>query len=307
MKKRTIRMFVPVFVLLFLGVGYTLNNGLGTLSAIGWKDISLLCPLGALGTMIAAKTLIPKAVLSLVFAIVAVIVFGCAFCAWICPVPLVSKLRGIFSKKKKEAQGGEDNGACDEKLVAKRVRERGDAFRTNSIDKPSNSRFLVLIGALVSTAVFGFPVFCLICPIGLAFAFIFALMALFGLGDVTWSVVLIPVILLVEVVFFRKWCSHICPLSAFMSLVARLNKSFVPTVDARTCISHRGGSCARCAESCPQVIDPHGTRADPAAMANCTKCRICVDECPVHAITMPALPDRRKAVSAEDKQNSKEI
>ena len=54
-----------------------------------------------------------------------------------------------------------------------------------------DSRHYVLGGALLSTAVFGFPVFCLVCPIGLTFATVLVVWRLFAAGDMTWSVVLI--------------------------------------------------------------------------------------------------------------------
>ena len=57
---------------------------------------------------------------------------------------------------------------------------------------------------LLLSAVFGFPVFCLVCPIGLTFATVLVVWRLFAAGDMTWSVVLIPLLLVVELVFLRK-------------------------------------------------------------------------------------------------------
>ena len=94
---------------------------------------------------------------------------------------------------------------------------------------------------------FGFPVFCLICPIGLTFATIVLVMRLFAFGDVAWGVILVPALLLAEVVFFRKWCSTFCPISALMSLIGKANRTFVPQVnDARA----PRAPPARCAPPC---------------------------------------------------------
>ena len=42
------------------------------------------------------------------------------------------------------------------------------------------SRSGVLAGALASAAIFGFPVFCQICPVGLTFATVLLIMSLFA-------------------------------------------------------------------------------------------------------------------------------
>ena len=97
-----LRVIIPVAVMVAIGVGFAFNSGIGTRSASGWKDISLLCPLGALGTMIASKTFIPQAVISLVIAAAAILLLGRAFCAWVCPVPIVGKLREVFKKPAKK-------------------------------------------------------------------------------------------------------------------------------------------------------------------------------------------------------------
>ena len=52
-----------------------------------------------------------------------------------------------------------------------------------------DSRHGILAAALGSTLVFGFPVFCLVCPIGLTFATVLLVMRLFAFGDATWTVV----------------------------------------------------------------------------------------------------------------------
>ncbi len=145
----------------------------------------------------------------------------------------------------------------------------------------------MLGSALLSAAIFGFPVFCLVCPIGLSFAFVFVLINLFGAGDVTLSVIAIPVLLLIEVVFFKKWCSHICPLSALMGLVGKLNRTFRPRIDNDKCLeTSRGATCGRCADVCEERINPRHPELG-TDWSECTRCRACVDVCPGKAITIP--------------------
>lgn len=100
MKTSKLRVIIPVAIIALVAIGFATHAGIGTLSSLGWQDIALICPVGALSTMLAAKTMIPRAVISLIIAVIAIVLIGKAFCAWVCPVPVVSKLRDLFSKKK---------------------------------------------------------------------------------------------------------------------------------------------------------------------------------------------------------------
>lgn len=284
--RSALRILAPLAVLLIVSIGLILGKPVGTISAFGWGDISLLCPLGALSTMLAAKIVAPRPLISLGIAVVLVLLFGRAFCAYVCPTPLVARIRGISKKQAKQASDAPTQLTEDEKALLKGCGHGCVGCKPSR--KTLDSRHAVLAGALLSAAVFGFPVFCLVCPVGLAFATIMLAVLLFGGGDVTIAVAAAPVLLLLEVVLFRKWCSHICPISALLSLISRGNKTFVPTVDQEKCID-----CGRCAQACGMCIDPHKPEQG-APMAECTKCGACVDICPTKALSMPFLPKAKK-------------
>lgn len=89
-----------------------------------------------------------------------------------------------------------------------------------------DSRHLVLAGALGSSAIFGFPVFCLVCPIGLTLTVLIGIWHLFAFNETTWGLVVFPAILLLEVTLLRKWCTRFCPVSALLSLVSSGNRLF---------------------------------------------------------------------------------
>ena len=316
MKKnsKTLRTLTALAVIVIVFVGFLTNLGIGTISAPGIWDISILCPLGALGTMLASKMMVPRALVSLVVMVVLIIIFARAFCGWICPVPLVQKLRDLFSKPQtKEAKAEDADGTkaanvaplTDEEKAALATGCKKDAKglagcascakkRGDAVD----ARHFVLGGALVSTFIFGFPVFCLVCPIGLTFATILLLVNLFGQGDVTWSLIVVPALLIAEVVLFKKWCHKLCPLSAFMSLIAKLNRTFKPTIDDAKCLeTSKGATCGRCGKACNEGIDPRHPELSEAAWSECTKCRSCVDACPANAITMPLIAKKGEKVT----------
>ncbi|NTU89373.1 MAG: 4Fe-4S binding protein [Actinobacteria bacterium] len=300
-KAHTLRAFTIAFILLLVAIGYVTKFGLGNLSGAGIDVVSLLCPLGALSTMLAAKLVIPRAVIALVLSIILILVFGRAFCAWVCPTPLIQRwFPGRSAKAKelkieaadmvKEAEGVEslstaENGVktscatCSESLGAGKKKWKPD------------SRHAILGGSLLSAAVFGFPVFCLICPIGLTLATILLVMRLFAFGETTWTLLLFPAILILELVVFRKWCKKICPLGALISLCSGLNRTFRPSIDDSKCLSSsKGIACKVCNKACNEDIDIRRPESSERSLTECTKCRDCADACPVGAISFPLLP-----------------
>ena len=291
-----LRIAIPLGIVAVAGVAFAANVSVGNLSSFGWESIALICPVGALGTMLASKMMVPRAVISLVLAAAAIVLLGRAFCGWVCPVPVVSKLRGLFKRKDAaavEAETGKQLDTApltaDERAALKASCGSGHMCASCDHHKPADSRHFILGGTLLSAAIFGFPVFCLVCPVGLTFAFVFLLVLLFGHGDVTWSVVLIPALLLAEVVFFRKWCSHLCPISSFMSLIGKANRTFQPAINDEQCLeTAHGTACGRCAAACEVAINPRHPELGTAA-TECTRCRACADACPTSAIHFPLL------------------
>lgn len=288
MKSDKLRLITAGAMVVVVAAGLIAGANVGTFSGFGWDSIALLCPVGALLTMIASHTVIPRAVLSLVVMVAVVLVAGRLFCGWVCPVPLLDRLRAFFrtpaKKAELERQRHEEVGAvaraalegCCSCTSCKDVRARLD------------SRHVVLGGAVLSTAVFGFPAFCLVCPIGLTFATILLVWRLFFAGDLTVAIVLAPVLLVVELTLLRKWCARICPISALMNLVARGNRTLRPVINNEVCLeTAKGVPCSRCAEACTFDINLRHPEAGELGVVDCTRCRACADACPTKAISLP--------------------
>ncbi len=297
-------------VVILVCVGLALHTGTGTPSAWGVFDIASICPLGGFEALLASKTVVPPLLIALAVGVALVVIFGRAFCAWGCPVPLLKRVFGVKDTSGKRAvrvkrghgdAQAQDVGAPAVPDAATSVLDVAAKDRGGATD-PRN---WILGGTVLTTAVFGFPVFCLICPVGLTFATVIALWRLVQFNEVVLSLLVFPAMLVLEVVVLRKWCSRFCPLGALLSLVSRLNKTLRPVSNPSACLrTSKGEACHQCADVCPEGIDLHH-RDISAPMNECTKCRACADACPMHAITFPFLPGKdtvkAKALTQESK------
>ncbi|MFR3318961.1 MAG: FAD-dependent oxidoreductase [Sutterella wadsworthensis] len=304
---RRLRSLTAAAFIVMTGIGLAWHTGWGTLSSFGIGSIAEVCPLGALEAMLADRTFLPQAFFGLLVVAAVVVLFGRIFCGWVCPVPLLRRITGM-----KDERPAEKAGACSSKTAActpsacascisggkgdevASTDGRTDADRAGR--NPGTGPFWVLGGALASSAVFGFPVFCLICPVGLTFALVIALWRLFEFNEPSLSIVFFAGFLILELFVLRRWCHAFCPLGAVMTILARLNRTFRPAVKLEACAASAGIDCRVCRDACPEGLDPRGGNT-PWTDARCTKCRACADACPTHAIHFPAF-ERKAAARA---------
>lgn len=276
--RKAVRFLIVAVLLIALFAGWQT----GTLCSVGYDAIAYICPLGALETIFGSWAFVPRVLICLAVVVIVALVFGKAFCSWVCPVaPLSDLLRGKKAREKDE---------CERTQAAHRVLERWSDTNAAQAEKHKpfrsrvDGRHVVLAGSLASAAVCGFPVFCLICPIGLTFASVIALYRLIGFNEPAIEVLVFPALLVLELTVLRKWCHRFCPVGALLSLLSRGNRTFKPHVDASMCARHAGSSCAACAQACPEHIDPCADLGD-RSLAECTRCGACVNTCPAKALS----------------------
>lgn len=299
MKLNKLSKIVPVVVFVLMAIGLIVGVSMGTMSGFGWDTISALCPLGAVTTMLATKTMVPRGIISLVVMALLVLILGRAFCGWLCPIPVFKRIGRFFKSarsRKIEDQAKSDHLRDIAKFELSCGHDCSSCGACKQDHKKLDSRHYVLGGALLSTVVFGFPVFCLFCPVGLTFATVLLVWRLFAVGDITISVLLIPAVLIVELVFLRKWCTRFCPLAALMNLVSRFSRTTKPVIDDSKCIeTTTGKACSKCAIACEHDINLRHPDFGERTLADCTRCHACVEACPTKAISMPLITRKSMA------------
>ena len=310
------------FVLFCIGV--VAVGGMGDACSVGYEAIAMVCPLGALEGFFGSWSFVPRMARGLVLALAVVLIAGRAFCSWICPVP---PLQGFLRTKKQRQRDAVERKAQAEDSLALwksscsgcKGDSCGDACaqasgadgRGSSAQPLSargnvglDSRHAVLAGTLATTALCGFPVFCLLCPVGLTFATVIALYRFIGFNEPTIDLLVFPAIIVLELVLLRKWCHRFCPISALMSLLAPLARRLRPQVSMEACLRSKGEDCTVCGSVCPEGIDPVADLGR-RSLSECTRCGRCAEACPAQAIafrktrvraTDPVVIDEEQAV-----------
>ena len=303
-KVSRVRRYVPGIVFALLVIGLVTGISSGTLCSVGYESIAAVCPLGALESLFGAGAFVARAVIILAVAAAAVLLVGKAFCSWVCPIPPLDRF--LSGKKRREADKAARIEAahhvsgrlaacagcagCGEKKPGETPLAPADGTDKRRFAKV-DGRHVALGGSLVSAAICGFPVFCLICPVGLTFATAIALYRLVGFNEPTLDLIVFPLIIVAELTLLRKWCHRFCPISALMGLVANFNKATRPKIDPDLCLRKDGTPCTVCAAACPEFIDPAGDLGD-RALAECTRCGQCAAVCPRNVIvSMPYAVD----------------
>lgn len=215
-----------------------------------------LCPVGFLQITAAARAIPTGVILGVVVGLMLVYVLGRFFCSWLCTTAM---MKTTFLKERK----------------VKPLREA-----------PVYLKYLpfgILGLALVVSFIVQFPVFCLVCPIGLFFGFIYAVFKLLHIFEPGWSLIVFPAILAVEILLFRKWCTYICPISAVFTLLGKIpGPKLRLKVNKVTCLLSKGVNCKVCANTCPEGI--HITEHNAEYVEYCTTCMECRDHCPTQSI-----------------------
>lgn len=175
------------------------------------------------------------------------VVGGRAYCAWVCPVNLITDASAWLQD---------------------RLGIKGTVHLSRSF------RYWLLGMSLVMAALSGTLVWELVNPVSMVYRAL-----VFGMG-LAW-LLLLALFLFDLFVARRGWCGHLCPVGAFYSLLGKTSLLRVSAEKRTAC-----NDCMECYAVCPepQVIKPALKGAakgiGPVILAaNCTNCGRCIDIC----------------------------
>jgi ferredoxin-type protein NapH len=247
-----LRRFSQVSILLLFLLGpwagiYVLKGNLSSsllFNTIPMTDPMIFLQMLAAGFWGVTSAAVTGAAIILIFYM---LVGGRVFCSWVCPVNLVTDL-AFWLRRKLELIGG---------LVF-----------------PRATRYWLLGVVMLVAAVTGTLAYELINPVSLLHRGLF-----FGMGA-GW-VLIIGLLMFDLAVSKRGWCSHLCPMGAFYSLISQYSLIRV-RADSRSACDDCGECFVVCPE--PQILPPvlkgESKGIPPVVLdGTCTNCGRCIDIC----------------------------
>ena len=255
------RVYQAFFLLLFVaGLGLMSDEGLRRVPV---RTLLQLDPLSAL-TVLASSWLLPAGLGVALLVVALTVVFGRAFCGWICPLGTLHHVASWLTRSQK----------------------RGGYHQVNRWRPHFRLKYLLLV-ALGIAALAGTGVVGLLDPLSLAMrSFASGLLPAASLVTSTagarsrtfagaWFTAAVFLGLLVANRWIaRWWCRALCPLGALLGLAAR-TAVFRIEVDRERC-----NDCHRCVRDCQGADEPFAQHR----VSECHVCLNCVSVCPEGAI-----------------------
>lgn len=139
---------------------------------------------------------------------------------------------------------------------------------------------ILLPAFLVNDVGMSDPIFCkYICPQGVLEGAIPLAIVNEGIRQAlgalfTRKLIILLVVVVLSILFYRPFCKWICPLGAFYALMNKISLLGIQ-VDDRRCIS-----CGKCARVCKMDVDITKTPDH----TECIRCGKCIKECPAEAL-----------------------
>ncbi|AFI04437.1 quinol dehydrogenase ferredoxin subunit NapH [Helicobacter cetorum] len=231
---------IGILVLFVLGIGFKGNLSSSVIfSKVPLSDPFAILQLYLAGFSIGIKALLGAVVMLGFYALIA----GRAFCAWVCPINIITDL-------------------------AHYVREKTIFKHSQALNIHRNTRYYALVLCLILSFILGFPAFEGISYIGVVHRGII-------FGSFSWIMVAFVIFCIDLFLAERLICSKLCPLGAFYALISRFSLLRISHQ------AHKCTRCDRCLMVCPesQVLTMIGKRSEWVKNTECIECARCIEVC----------------------------
>ena len=242
---KAVRALLPFLILLAI-VSAISQSIYGSICVLTVGPITLSCPLGFLQASLASRGLVIGLLIPAIIVIGATILLGRFFCGWICPAG--PAMQGLENISHHQTTGERLKGFAQE----------------------NKARIALLASVLLASAVLRYPVFCIVCPVGIIYR---NAISFTEHGSIGMDLIFIPLLVALEI-GLAPWCSRICPLGTLFTILGRKNL-VAPSVNKAKCTS-----CLICTRVCKMGVALLSGRN----WESCSKCLDCSLQCPTKAI-----------------------
>ncbi len=194
----------------------------------------------------------PAGLVILVAIITLSLVFGKAFCSWLCPVGFISEALGDLG----------------EKIFRRRI------TAPRSLDYPLRSLKYLLLAFFVYAIFFTMGKTALRAFLDSDYNIVADVKMYYFFAQVSqFSLFVIGTLVLLSIPLRGFWCRNLCPYGALLGVISLVSPQKIRR-NTSSCID-----CGKCALKCPSFIKVDKVKT--VISDECTSCMVCVDICPV--------------------------